>query len=136
MPGQNVPGQRVPAKIHYDVSERFSFLTSIAASRAICAPARNALRNQHASNGRRVPTPTRGLSRRSGAHFTGAVVCRPIGIVTRLFGLWRSPAMELASVVHSAVVRSGRAAVSAARSLEIAGQLRAAVLEGDDARIA
>jgi len=44
--------------------------------------------------------------------------------------------MELASVVHSAVVRSGRAAVSAARSLEIAGQLRAAVLEGDDARIA
>ena len=37
MPGQNVPGQRVPAKIHYDVSERFSFLTSIAASRAIYA---------------------------------------------------------------------------------------------------
>jgi GGDEF domain-containing protein len=44
--------------------------------------------------------------------------------------------MELASVVHSAVVRSSRAAVSAARSLEVAGQLRAAVLEGDDARIA
>src|SRR5215469_11595136 len=44
--------------------------------------------------------------------------------------------MELASVVHSAVVRSGRAAVSAARSLEIAGQLRAAILEGDDTRIA
>src|SRR5262249_59568159 len=44
--------------------------------------------------------------------------------------------MELASVVHSAVARSGRAAVSAARSLEIAGQLRAAVLAGGDARIA
>jgi GGDEF domain-containing protein len=44
--------------------------------------------------------------------------------------------MELASVVHSAVVRSGRAAASAARSLEVACQLRAAILEGDDARIA
>lgn len=44
--------------------------------------------------------------------------------------------MELASVVHSAAARSGRAAASAARSLEIAGQLRAAILEGDDARIA
>ena len=44
--------------------------------------------------------------------------------------------MELASVVHSAVVRSGRAAASAARSLEVAGQLRAAVMEGDDAGIA
>src|SRR5215469_11146692 len=54
----------------------------------------------------------------------------------RLFELWRSPAMELASVVHSAVVRSGRAAVSAARSLEVAGQLRAAIMESDDAGIA
>jgi GGDEF domain-containing protein len=44
--------------------------------------------------------------------------------------------MELASVVHSAVVRSGRATVSAARSLEVAGQLRAAIMDGDDARIA
>ena len=44
--------------------------------------------------------------------------------------------MELASVVQSSVVRSGRAAVSAARSLEVAGQLRAAILEGDDTRIA
>ena len=44
--------------------------------------------------------------------------------------------MELASVVHSAVVRSGRATASAARSLEVASQLRAAIMEGDDARIA
>ena len=44
--------------------------------------------------------------------------------------------MELASVVHSAVVRSGRATVSAARSLEVAAQLRTAILDGDDARIA
>lgn len=44
--------------------------------------------------------------------------------------------MELASVIHSAVVRSGRAAASAARSLEVASQLRAAIMEGDDARIA
>jgi GGDEF domain-containing protein len=54
--------------------------------------------------------------------------------------------MELASVVRSSVVRSsiarssivhsGPAAVAAARSLEVAGQLRAAIMEGDDARIA
>ena len=44
--------------------------------------------------------------------------------------------MELASLAPSAVVRSGRAAASAARSLEVAGQLRAAILEGDDALIA
>jgi GGDEF domain-containing protein len=44
--------------------------------------------------------------------------------------------MELASVIHSAVVRSGRAAASTARSLEVASQLRAAIMEGDDARIA
>jgi hypothetical protein len=43
--------------------------------------------------------------------------------------------MELASVIHSAVVRSGRAAASA-RSLEVASQLRTAIMEGDDARIA
>ena len=43
--------------------------------------------------------------------------------------------MELASLAHSAVVPSGRAAALAARSLEVAGQLRAAILEGDDARI-
>ena len=45
--------------------------------------------------------------------------------------------MELASVVRSSVVRSAApAAVAAARSLEVAGQLRAAVMEGDDTRIA
>ena len=44
--------------------------------------------------------------------------------------------MELASLAHSVVVPSGRAAVLAARSLEVAGQLRAAILEGDDALIA
>jgi len=44
--------------------------------------------------------------------------------------------MELASLAHSAVVPSGRAAALAARSLEVAGQLRAAILEGDDALIA
>jgi GGDEF domain-containing protein len=44
--------------------------------------------------------------------------------------------MELASVVQSSMVRSDAAAVSAARSLEIAGQLRAAITEGDDARVA
>ena len=43
--------------------------------------------------------------------------------------------MELASLAHSAVVPSGRAAALAARSLEVAGQLRAAILEGDDALI-
>src|SRR6516164_10883989 len=44
--------------------------------------------------------------------------------------------MELASLAHSAVVPSGRAAALAVRSLEVAGQLRAAILEGDDGRIA
>jgi GGDEF domain-containing protein len=43
--------------------------------------------------------------------------------------------MELASVVHSSVFRSGPAAVSAARSLEVAVQLRAAIMEGDDTRV-
>jgi GGDEF domain-containing protein len=44
--------------------------------------------------------------------------------------------MELVSVVRPSVVRSSHAAVSAARSLELAGQLRSAIMEGDDARIA
>jgi GGDEF domain-containing protein len=49
--------------------------------------------------------------------------------------------MELASalcpsVVRTSVSRSDTAAVAAARSLEVAVQLRTAVLEGDDARIA
>ena len=44
--------------------------------------------------------------------------------------------MELASVVRSPAVRSGNSAISAARSLEVAGQLRAAIMAGDDARIA
>ncbi len=44
--------------------------------------------------------------------------------------------MELASVADTSVVRSGHVAVSAARSLEVAVQLRAAIMEGDDARIA
>ena len=44
--------------------------------------------------------------------------------------------MELVSVVRPPVVPSNHAAVSAARSLEVAGQLRVAILEGDDARIA
>lgn len=43
--------------------------------------------------------------------------------------------MELLSVVRPSVVRSSHAAVSAARSLEVAGQLRCAIMEGDDARI-
>ena len=43
--------------------------------------------------------------------------------------------MELASVVRSSIVRSAPGAV-AARSLEVAGQLRAAIMEGDDTRIA
>lgn len=43
--------------------------------------------------------------------------------------------MELLSVVRPSVVRSSHAAVSAARSLEVAGQLRSAIMEGDDARI-
>src|SRR5215469_1293334 len=54
-------------------------------------------------------------------------------------GCARSPAMELASVVRSSIPRasnSGPAAVAAARALEVAGQLRAAILEGDDTRIA
>lgn len=44
--------------------------------------------------------------------------------------------MELVSVVRPSIVRSSHAAVSAARSLEVAGQLRSAIMEGDDARIA
>jgi GGDEF domain-containing protein len=44
--------------------------------------------------------------------------------------------MELASVVRSSVVRSGHGAASAARSLEVAGQLRVAIMDGDDARTA
>ena len=44
--------------------------------------------------------------------------------------------MELASVVNSLAVRSAPAAVSAARSLEVAVQLRAAIMEGDDTRVA
>ena len=44
--------------------------------------------------------------------------------------------MELVSVVRSSVVRPTPAAVAAARSLEVAGQLRAAIMEGDDTRIA
>ncbi|HVN45122.1 MAG TPA: GGDEF domain-containing protein [Steroidobacteraceae bacterium] len=46
--------------------------------------------------------------------------------------------MELASIVQSSLSRSdaAAAAASAARSLEIAGQLRAAIMEGDDARVA
>ena len=44
--------------------------------------------------------------------------------------------MELASVVRSSVVRPAPAAAAAARSLEVAGQLRAAIMEGDDTRIA
>jgi GGDEF domain-containing protein len=48
--------------------------------------------------------------------------------------------MELASVVRSSVVRSSvvrpAPAAAAARSLELAVQLRAAIMEGDDTRIA
>jgi hypothetical protein len=44
--------------------------------------------------------------------------------------------MELASVVHSSLVRSVPTTGAAARSLEVAGQLRAAIMEGDDTRIA
>jgi GGDEF domain-containing protein len=44
--------------------------------------------------------------------------------------------MELASVVRASVVRSAPAAAAAARSLEVAGQLRAAIMDGDDTRIA
>lgn len=44
--------------------------------------------------------------------------------------------MELASVVDSSLVRSTRTTGAAARSLEVAGQLRAAIMEGDDTRIA
>jgi GGDEF domain-containing protein len=75
-------------------------------------------------------------SRRPGAQFTGAVMHRPVGIVPRAVRVVEESHMELASVVHSAVVRSRRAAATAARSLEVAGQLRTAIMEGDDARIA
>jgi GGDEF domain-containing protein len=44
--------------------------------------------------------------------------------------------MELASVVHSSVVASGQAAGSVARAVDVAGQLRTAIIEGDDARLA
>jgi GGDEF domain-containing protein len=44
--------------------------------------------------------------------------------------------MELASVVQSAAVRSAPAAIWAARSLEVATQLRTAIMEGDDTRVA
>lgn len=47
--------------------------------------------------------------------------------------------MELASVVRSSIARasnSAPAAIAAARALEVAGQLRAAIMEGDDTRIA
>jgi GGDEF domain-containing protein len=44
--------------------------------------------------------------------------------------------MELASVVQSTAARSAPAASWAARSLEVATQLRAAIMEGDDTRVA
>ncbi|HEY2340193.1 MAG TPA: hypothetical protein VGH75_06675, partial [Steroidobacteraceae bacterium] len=44
--------------------------------------------------------------------------------------------MELASVVQSTAARSAPAAIWAARSLEVATQLRAAIMEGDDTRVA
>ena len=44
--------------------------------------------------------------------------------------------MELASVVQSTAAHSAPAAVWAARSLEVATQLRAAIMEGDDTRVA
>ncbi len=44
--------------------------------------------------------------------------------------------MELASVVHSSAVRSEHAAVSVNRAVEVAGQLRTAIIEGDDTRLA
>jgi GGDEF domain-containing protein len=44
--------------------------------------------------------------------------------------------MELASVVQSATARSAPAAIWAARSLEVATQLRTAIMEGDDTRVA
>jgi GGDEF domain-containing protein len=44
--------------------------------------------------------------------------------------------MELASVVHSSAVASGHAAVSVSRAVDVAGQLRTAIIEGDDARLA
>jgi GGDEF domain-containing protein len=44
--------------------------------------------------------------------------------------------MELASVVHSAVVGSGAGGVPVARAAEVAGQLRTAIIEGDEARLA
>src|SRR5215467_10897450 len=44
--------------------------------------------------------------------------------------------MEAASAVHSSAVRTGHAALSAARSLEVASQLRTAIMEADDTRLA
>ncbi len=44
--------------------------------------------------------------------------------------------MELASVVHSSAVCSAHAAVSVNRAVEVAGQLRTAIIEGDEARLA
>jgi GGDEF domain-containing protein len=44
--------------------------------------------------------------------------------------------MELASVVQSTAARAAPAASWAARSLEVATQLRAAIMEGDDTRVA
>jgi GGDEF domain-containing protein len=44
--------------------------------------------------------------------------------------------MELASVVQSTAARSAPAAIWAARSLEVATQLRTAIMEGDDTRVA
>lgn len=44
--------------------------------------------------------------------------------------------MELATVAQSTAARSAPAAIWAARSLEVATQLRAAIMEGDDTRVA
>ena len=44
--------------------------------------------------------------------------------------------MELASVVHSQLAGAGHPAVSVARAAEVASQLRTAIIEGDDARLA
>jgi GGDEF domain-containing protein len=44
--------------------------------------------------------------------------------------------MELASAVHSSLPGAGHPAVSMARAGEIASQLRTAIMEGDDARLA
>jgi GGDEF domain-containing protein len=75
-------------------------------------------------------------NRRCRALCTGAMMRRAAGNFCRAVQVRRSPAMELASVVHSLAVRSAPAAVSAARSLEVAVQLRAAIMEGDDTRVA